>query len=75
MKCKVFSIRLRENYAERDAEKLNTFLQDVTVRHIRTSIIDEPDAFWSVLIFYEEGGADLGFSEYEEEEPAETAAF
>lgn len=54
MKCKVFNIRLSEDYTESDESALNSFLETVKVSRIFSSIINGNISFWSVLVFYDD---------------------
>ena len=51
MKCKVFKVRLQNEF---DEQKLNKFLANVELKQIFASIVNEDGSFWSVLTFYED---------------------
>ncbi len=52
MKVKMFQIRLEEEYIDSDQEKLNTFLESVTVRRSAIELIPSIPKYWSVLLIY-----------------------
>jgi len=52
MKCKVFYVRLNEEFVVTDENALNLFLQDVNPVRISTKCIEGENPSWSVLIFY-----------------------
>lgn len=54
MKCKIFDIRLLENYNEQDLSVLNQFLENIKVSRMFSSFVNTDPPFWSILIFYEE---------------------
>jgi len=54
MKCKVFRIRLQEEYTASDEAALDEFLNVVTPKRILASIAGDHDDCWSVLLFYED---------------------
>lgn len=55
MKVKAFQIRLAEELMRADEESINRFMDKRDVRKTSTELIKEPQARWSVLVFYNEG--------------------
>lgn len=54
MKVKVFYLRLTEKSLFADQNILNSFLENVTVKHVFAELVlGQPD-FWSVVIFYDD---------------------
>lgn len=72
MQCRHFTIRLNPQHLIEDEERLNTFLQQVQVHSIQTSLIASKGERWSVLVFFEEmpTGARARPSERDETPPA-----
>ncbi|MDD4968043.1 MAG: HRDC domain-containing protein [Paludibacter sp.] len=54
MKVKTFHIRLTKEHLETDQEKVNNFLESVTVRKTETGLIEDETNYWSVLVFYDD---------------------
>jgi superfamily II DNA helicase RecQ len=53
MKAKLFQVRLAQDYAEKDQESMNRFLDSVTVKRMSTDLVSGSNGFWSVLVFFE----------------------
>lgn len=54
MKVKVFHIRLTKENIQADQEKINNFMESVTVKKTATELINGQPNFWSVLVFFED---------------------
>jgi superfamily II DNA helicase RecQ len=52
MKLKVFHIRLTKENLYPDQEKINIFLENVSVKKTSATLIQGNPNFWSVLVFY-----------------------
>lgn len=57
MQCRHFTIRLSPQHLIEDEERLNTFLQQVRVHSVQTSLVAPKGERWSVLVFFEKGPA------------------
>ena len=55
MKVKAFKIRLGEEFLPADQETVNDFLGTVNVKKTSTELVH--GQYWSLLAFYDEGGA------------------
>jgi superfamily II DNA helicase RecQ len=54
MQCRHFTIRLSPQHLLEDEERLNTFLRQVQVHSVQTSLTAPKGERWSVLVFFEE---------------------
>jgi ATP-dependent DNA helicase RecQ len=70
MQCRHFTIRLSPQHLIEDEERLNTFLRQVQVQSIQTSLVAPKAERWSVLVFFEERAAAVTTPERREEPPA-----
>ena len=52
MKVKIFQVRLEEEFIDSDQERLNTFLESVTIRRSAIELIQSIPKYWSVLLIY-----------------------
>ena len=62
MKCKTFQIHLKDETRNLEEVKLNKFLENVTVHNVFASVVN--DEFWTTLVFYDEGSAVSGKSQF-----------
>ena len=53
MKVQVFHIRLTKENLVADQEKLNDFLEKVTVKKTAIELVQGQTNFWSIVVFYE----------------------
>jgi len=70
MQCRHFTIRLSPQHLIEDEERLNTFLRQVQVHSVQTSLVAPKGERWSVLVFFEERAAAVITAERREEPPA-----
>ncbi len=54
MKVKVFHIRLTKDNLQADQDRINEFMESVTVKKTSTQLINGQPNFWSILVFYED---------------------
>jgi len=52
MKVKTFHIRLTKENLDSDEQKVNDFMESVTVKQTESQLISGQTNFWSILIFY-----------------------
>jgi ATP-dependent DNA helicase RecQ len=70
MQCRHFTIRLSPQHLIEDEERLNSFLGQVRVRSIQTSLVAPKGERWSVLVFFEGRAATPGPAGQREGPPA-----
>lgn len=54
MQCRHFTIRLSPEHLIDDEERLNTFLRQVQVQSVQSSLVAPKGERWSVLVFFEQ---------------------
>ena len=59
MQVKLFNTRLEAEYLVADQQALNAFLNTVTVKTTSTQFVNGNPDYWSILVFYENGGDEL----------------
>jgi superfamily II DNA helicase RecQ len=69
MQCRHFTIRLSPQHLIEDEERLNTFLRQVQVHSVQTSLVAPKGERWSVLVFFEERAAAVAAPERREGPP------
>jgi ATP-dependent DNA helicase RecQ len=73
MQCRHFTIRLSPQHLLEDEERLNTFLRQVRVHSVQTSLAAPKGERWSVLVFFEEHVTALAAERREEPPVAEAS--
>jgi len=65
MNAKIFYLRLTKENLQQDENKLNEFLETVTIKKIATDFISGQTNFWTILLFFEEktSGQDISSSD------------
>jgi superfamily II DNA helicase RecQ len=71
MQCRHFTIRISPQHLLEDEERLNTFLRQVQVHSVQTSLTAPKGERWSVLVFFEERAAAAAAERKEEPPPVE----
>jgi len=74
MKVKVLKVRLSDEFIGRDQAALDRFLRENNVVKFESAFVQEEEAYWSVILYYEESKISLNDSKpekYSAEEDAE----
>lgn len=53
MRVKIFQIRLTDEHQQTDQDRLNNFMEMVTVRKTANHFVDGQPNSWSVIVYYE----------------------
>lgn len=69
MQCRHFTLRLTPQHLIDDEERLNTFLRQVQVHSVQSSLVAPKGERWSVLVFFEERAGSTTTSEQNEDVP------